>query len=369
MFVEHLILKNFRNYENLNIDFSKNVNIIYGDNGQGKTNIVEAIFICATGRSHRTSKDAELIKIGSQRSYVGLYSQNSKINQKIEIQLDRSEKKKVKLNDIPAKKMGELMGRLNAVIFCPEDLLIVKEGPSERRRFIDIALSQLKPAYFYELQQYSKVLMQKNVLLKNIYKNKSLKDTLEVWNLNLAEKGARITKMRHDFLSRVSRHAAQQHFLITGGIENLDLRYKPSIKSNLEDSITTIKEIFLKQLEDAVPREIDKGISLVGPQRDDFELTLNGIDLKNFGSQGQQRTAVLALKISEINIIKEEIDENPILLLDDVMSELDIKRQEFLFDALGNIQTFITCTDKNIFSKKTSLTGVFYEVNNGKILL
>lgn len=368
MIVKSLCLNNYRNYSNVNLQFSDNVNIFYGNNGQGKTNLIEAIYFCASGRSHRTSKDSELIKIGSQKTYVGLLSNNSVRENKIEIQIDKNEKKKIRLNEIPAKKVGELMGMLNAVIFCPEDLLLVKEGPSERRRFMDIGISQCRPSYFYDLQQYLKVLSQKNNLLREIQTKRKLTDTLEVWNMSLAEYGCRIIKYRQEFLKRVSQIAAEKHGEFTDKKELLFIDYKPSIKVNMNEPMEDIKEKFLKQLNDVFLKEIDKGISLIGVQRDDFDIVLDGIDLKHFGSQGQQRTAVLAMKTAELEIIKEQTNEQPILLLDDVMSELDSTRQKLLFNSLSEVQIFITGTDDLLFRSLNMENINFYEVESGNVL-
>lgn len=367
MIVKSLTLKNFRNYENVNLNFSDEVNVFYGNNGQGKTNLVEAIYFCASGRSHRTNKDQELVKIGSRNTYIGVLSQNSERTNIIEIQIDKHERKKIKLNDISAKKVGELMGRLNAVIFCPEDLFLVKEGPSERRRFVDIGISQSRPSYFYDLQQYLKILNQKNNLLREIQYNKKLADTLEVWNYSLADFGSKIIKYRQDFLKSVSEIAAKRHSEFTNDNEKLSIFYRPSIKVENGDTISIIKEKFEKQLSDMFLKEIEKGISMIGVQRDDFDIDLNGIDLKHFGSQGQQRTAVLAMKVAEVEIIKEQTNELPVLLLDDVMSELDASRQKLLFKSLKGIQIFITCTDEDLI-KNLNFTDIkFFNVIDGEV--
>jgi len=368
LIVKSLSLNNYRNYSSVNLEFSESINVFYGNNGQGKTNLIEAIYFCSSGRSHRTSKDTELIKIGSQKTYIGLLTKNSERYNKIEIQIDRNERKRIKLNEIPAKKVGELMGRLNAVIFCPEDLLLVKEGPSERRRFVDIGISQARPSYFYDLQQYLKVLSQKNNLLREIQSNNRLKDTLEVWNTSLAEYGSKIIKCRQDFLNRISILATKKHSEFTNDNERLNIIYKPSIKIDNGDNIITIKEKFGKQLNDVFFKEITKGVSLIGVQRDDFDITLNEIDLKHFGSQGQQRTAVLAMKAAEVEIIKEQTNELPILLLDDVMSELDTTRQKLLFNSLSGIQTFITCTDGDLFRNLDFSDINFFNVIDGIVI-
>lgn len=365
MFIKGLKLQNFRNYSELDIKFAENYNIIYGNNAQGKTNILEAIFLCSAGRSHRTSRDIDLIKINENRSYIKLDMDKNGEESSIDILLKVDEKKKIKINEIPLKKVGNLMGHLNTVIFSPEDLSIIKEGPADRRRFIDITISQLRPSYFFDLQQYSKVLFQRNTLLKEIQNNnKSLLDTLDSWNNHLITIGSRIMKVRNEFILRLSQAAEKNHYKLTDGKEKFILKYQPSIKY---DNIQDIQNIFLKVLEVNVKKEIAKGVTLFGPQRDDYELYLNDINLKTFGSQGQQRTSVLSLKLSEIDIVKDETGQFPVLLLDDVMSELDNNRQEYLLNNLDGIQTFITCTDKSFFTDLTSSNAFYYQVIKGEI--
>lgn len=368
MYIKSLKLNNFRNYHALNIDFSKNFNVLYGDNAQGKTNIIESIFLCASGRSHRTSKDIELIKFDEHGCYIKLDLVKKDANTEIEIYLGKEEKKKIKVNDVPIRKIGNLIGHINVVIFSPEDLLVIKEGPSERRRFIDITLSQLRPSYFYDLQQYAKVISQRNTLLKEVQNNKSLFDTLEVWNSNLVCIGSRLIKSRSDFIKVLSMIAKENHYKLTDRKEKLDLRYTPSIDIKDIDNTKDIEKLFLKILDASQRKEILRGTTLYGPHRDDFEIYIDDVNIKAFGSQGQQRTAVLSIKLSEIKILKEENGEYPVLLLDDVMSELDRSRQEYLFENLKNIQTFITCTDINLIKEKISGESSFYRVSNGEII-
>lgn len=368
MYINGLKLHNFRNYEKLDINFSKGFNIIHGNNGQGKTNIIEAIFLCASGRSHRTSRDSELVKINENNFYISLNLEKERYSTLIEILLKKDEKKKIKINEIPAKKVGDLMGNLNAVIFSPEDLLIIKEGPSERRKFMDITISQLKPSYFFNLQQYSKILAQRNILLKEAQYKKTLLDTIGVWNQNLASFGSKIMKTRYEFIEKLAFYSEENHYKLTEGKEKLSIRYDSSVKTQSFDNIKAIEENFLNILEKSIERELYKGSTIYGPQRDDIGIFLNNMNLKLYGSQGQQRTAVLSLKISEINIMKNETGENPILLLDDVMSELDGNRQKYLYKNLENIQTFITCTDKSFFEDRLPGDSKFFEISGGKLL-
>jgi DNA replication and repair protein RecF len=368
VYIQGIELKNFRNYSILDVEFSRNMNIIYGFNGQGKTNILEAIYLCASGRSHRTSKDIEMIKFNEDNYLVKIDVKKDADSSVIEIIYEKNRKKRIRINEIPAKKIGDLMGRLNAVMFSPEDLMIIKEGPSERRRFLDITISQLKPAYFYDLQQYYRVLFQRNNLLKELQEKRNLIDTLDIWNENLAKVGSRIIKRRYDFIERLSSYAHKNHLILTNGLEELNIKYNSTIKINGIKSREEIEKAFIYTIELLQNREIQKGMTLCGPQRDDYEIFLDGKNIKLYGSQGQQRTAILSVKLSEIDIMKEETDEYPVLLLDDVLSELDAKRQEYLFNNLQKIQAFITCTDKNFFESKLKSNYSYYYVNNGEII-
>jgi DNA replication and repair protein RecF len=367
LYIKYLKLVNYRNYDALNISLAKNFNIIYGDNAQGKTNILEAIFLCASGRSHRTSKDADLVRSDNVGYYIKLEFEKNSYCSSIEILYGRIEKKRIKTNGIPIRKMAELMGHLNAVIFSPEDLLIIKEGPSERRRFIDITISQLRPSYLYDLQQYTKILSHRNSLLKEIQNKSSLAETLDIWNGRLAEVGARIIKTRNEFVNVLSSRAEEKHFKLSNGSEKLLIKYSPSIKAGNMGDISEIETSFLKTLGESFKREMKYCTTMSGPQRDDYEIYLNGLDIKQFGSQGQQRTAILSLKLSEIDIMKELTGEFPVLLLDDVMSELDARRQEYLFENLQEVQTFITCTDKRFFMDKITSFSRVFRVIKGKV--
>lgn len=365
MFIKSIGLKNFRNYESLQIDFEKEFNIIYGNNAQGKTNIIEAIFLCASGRSHRTSKDGELMKYGADAFDIKLLLEKRELQKEIHITYNSEERKKIKINDIPAKKIGDLMGHLNAVMFSPEDLMLIKQGPGERRRFADIALSQLKPSYFFDLQQYAKILFQRNSLMKSITIKRELEDTLDVWDKHLAKTGARIMRERERFVKRMNELAKNRHDNLTNGEENLILKYDPSFRFGGDDN-TDLESCFKSELEKNREREIYKGSTIIGPHRDDIDIILNGESTKIYGSQGQQRTSVLSMKLAEIDLMKEESGEYPVLLLDDVLSELDDRRKEFLIEGIKNVQTFITCTDRRFFKTKRENTSFFY-VNSGKV--
>lgn len=368
MRVNALKIRNFRNYEALDLSFDKDCNIIFGENAQGKTNILEAIYLCAAGRSHRTSKDNEMVRMHTEGYSIFLDIEKEKQEINIEIKYYREGKKSIKINEIPAKKLGNLIGNLNAVIFSPEDLMIIKDGPSERRRFMDITISQLKPSYFYDLQQYGKILMQRNSLLKEIQLKRTLEETLDVWDEHLIKTGARIIKARKEFVEKINIHAKENHEKITNGKEKLYIGYECSFKVKNWGSIDNIEECFERSLKGAKERELVKGTTTYGPQRDDCCIILNETDIRIYGSQGQQRTAVLSMKLSEIDIMKDETGENPVLLLDDVMSELDMERQDYLLRNLEKVQTFITCTDKEYFGKINDVRTGYFHVVNGSVI-
>ena len=366
MHIKNLKLRDFRNYKSLNVDFAKAFNIIYGNNAQGKTNIIEAVFLCASGRSHRTSKDIELLRYESAGFDIKLLLEKEELEEEIEILYSPEEKKKIKINEISAKKIGDLMGHLNAIIFSPEDLLVIKQGPAERRRFADITLSQLRPSYFYDLQQYAKIIYQRNALLKNIIVNRELETTLDVWNSHMARTGSRIMYSRSSFIKKLDKLAATRHAKLTNNEELLMLKYNPSFEMDGDLNTQEIEEIFNRILKKSRVREIQKGLSLYGPHRDDIDIVLNGESTKIYGSQGQQRTSVLSMKLAEIDLMREETGDSPVLLLDDVLSELDDRRKEYLLENIDGMQTFITCTDKRFFKKSVENSALFY-VENGNI--
>jgi len=364
--IKSLTLKDFRNYKQLNVDFADSFNIIYGNNAQGKTNIIEAIFLCASGRSHRTSRDDELIRNDTSGFDVSLMLSKNASEEEINIKFNKKERKKIRINELPIKKLGDLMGHLNAVIFSPEDLFIIKQGPVERRRFIDITLSQLRPSYFYDLQQYAKILFQRNCLLKKIMVQKELEDTLEIWNRHLVKTGSRIMKSRIDFINMINTFAAARHETLTNNEEKLKLKYSPSFEFDLDSDVNEIEKIFNRMLNECKSKELMRGTTLIGPHRDDLDIVLNGESTKIYGSQGQQRTAALSMKLAEIDLMKEESGEYPVLLLDDVLSELDDRRKEYLLDSIGEVQTFITCTDRRFFNRKADDTKFLY-IENGTL--
>ncbi len=369
MYIKKIKLENFRNYEKEEIDFSKGSNIIYGNNAQGKTNVLEAIFLCASGRSHRTPKDIELVKLNKEWYRVEVLFNREGIDKSIEIIYEKNERKRININEIPAKKIGKLMGNLNVVMFSPEDLMIIKDGPAERRRFVDIGISQIKPKYFYMLQNYGRILVQRNNILRKINETGKNKDLLEIWDENLIKTGSEIMMVRYEFARVMEKFAEYRHRTLTKEKEGLLFKYKPSIKIEKEWDINNIYNSLKRKIELNKKKEIEKGQTMIGPQRDDFEIEIDNMSAKIFGSQGQKRTAILSIKLAEIDIMKEITNEYPVLLLDDVMSELDEKRQSYVFNNISNIQTIITCTGKeSVFMEKRNDKKYFY-VKNGEIML
>ncbi len=353
MYAYNVQLTNFRNYKNLNIDFEKNINILYGNNAQGKTNIIEALYISGMGRSFRGKYDKEIIKIGEKNSYIQTFYNKEDVNTKISMYIE--DKKRAAINGVPINRLGELIGNLLIVCFSPEDLNIIKEGPAVRRKFIDMELCQLNKVYYYELKQYNKVLKQRNMLLKKIKYNSSLKDTLSVWNEKMVFHGNKIIKYRQDFIKKINIIANEIHKEITGNGEQLKIKYVQNVK----------EEEFLSKLEKNVNKDIEKGMSSIGIQKDDILFFINDYDVKSYGSQGQQRTVALSLKLAEVKLIEEEKNETPILLLDDVFSELDKKRQQFVLEKIVNIQTIMTMT---FVPKSIDLSKVLiYKVSKGNI--
>lgn len=357
MIVKSLELNHFRNYESLNIAFDQGTNILYGNNAQGKTNILEAIYLSGTTKSHKGSKDREMVQFGNEESHIRLFVEKQEKQFQIDMHLKKHKSKGIAVNRIPIKKAGELFGILTLVFFSPEDLNIIKNGPSERRRFMDMELCQLDRIYFDNLTKYNKILMQRNKLLKDIYVKPELKETLFAWNNQLAEYGKKIIQRRREFISRLDEIVAELHAKISGGTETVTLTYEPNVK----------EEDFERELERVREKELKLGQTMTGPHRDDISFLSNDIDIRKFGSQGQQRTLALSLKLSEIELVRQITKETPILLLDDVLSELDSKRQNFLLNNLCDTQTIITCTGLDEFIRNRFHINRVFEVKDGTV--
>ena len=364
MYLDSLQLVNFRNYDNLYLKFNKNVNLIIGKNGQGKTNIVEAIYMLSFGKSFRTSKDKEIIKFEKENLYAGGSFSKEYTKGMIEIGLSKN-KKGIKVNKIPIQKIYELLGNINVVIFSPEDLRLVKEGPKERRSFIDKEISQIVPKYYNYLTNYNKILFQRNQLLK---KNSVDLDLLSVYDESLARYGSYIYVLRRDFIKKIGKISSEMHYKLTNKLENLVISYKNQINLTEDDTIELTYNKFLEKLASNRKNDIETRTTRYGIHKDDINIYVNDLDVRLYGSQGQQRTASISLKLSEIELINQEVGEYPILILDDVFSELDEIRQKLLIENLSIVQMFITTAEdahKNIFNRQQT---TIFNINSGTVV-
>lgn len=357
MIIESIELKNYRNYKNLSMEFVPGTNILYGDNAQGKTNILEAIYVSGTTKSHRGSKDRELILFDEDESHIKAIIKKDTISYRIDIHLKKNNAKGIAINGIPIKKASEILGIVNIICFSPEDLNLIKNGPSERRRFIDLELCQLDKLYVYNLVNYNKALNQRNHLLKSLSFHLSDLDTLDIWDQQLAEYGEKIIDRRKSFINSLNQIIINKHLILTGNKEKLQIFYEPNVE----------KDDFLEILKKNRERDIKQRITNAGPHRDDISFLAEGIDIRKYGSQGQQRTAALSLKLSEIELVKQIINDTPILLLDDVLSELDCNRQNYLLKSIHHIQTIITCTGLDEFIQNHFQINKTYKIINGTI--
>ncbi|MGE5633455.1 MAG: DNA replication/repair protein RecF [Caulobacteraceae bacterium] len=366
MQIKKIYLKNYRNYESLDIDLNSGINIFYGQNAQGKTNIIESVYLASTGKSHRTQKDSELIRWNSQDARVKIEFEKDNADKTVDIYLNKGFKKQVKMNGVRLNKIGELIGNLNTVIFSPDHMKIIKEGPVERRRFTDIILSQVKPGYYYNLIQYLKVLEQRNNLLNEAKINYNSLKTIDIWNEQLVFFGTKLIISRSNFIDDINKFAADTHDKISNGREKLELRYNASI-DNTGKSESEIKEYFTETLNKFKDIDLRRGVTHKGPHRDDLLFFINDMEVKTYSSQGQQRTTLLSLKISELKYIESETSEMPVLLLDDVFSELDNERQNYLMNFISDVQTIITCTDIEHMDKLKAAGSKIFNVVDGKI--
>lgn len=357
MFIKSIELLNYRNYGQLHMEFHEGTNVLYGDNAQGKTNILEAIYVCCTTKSHKSSKDKEIIRFGTDESHIKLSLMRDGVPYRIDMHLKKNKAKGVAVNGVPIKKASELFGIVNVIFFSPEDLNLIKSGPSERRRFIDLELCQLNKLYVYNLVQYNKVVVQRNKLLKEMDFNPSLKDTMEMWDLQLVRYGKELIRFREQFIKELNGLIHDIHFKLSGEKEELFLQYEPN----------TTAETFEEDLERNRAQELRQKLTLTGPHRDDLSFLVNGTDIRRFGSQGQQRTAALSLKLSEIELVKQTVKDYPVLLLDDVLSELDSKRQEHLLSGISHIQTIITCTGLDEFVNSRFQMDKIFRIVEGTV--
>lgn len=357
MIIKSIDLKNFRNYEIENIEFDEKTNIFYGDNAQGKTNVLEAVYVSGTTRSHKGVKDVEMINFNSNEAHIKSVIRKKNIDYRIDMHLKKNKAKGIAVNGIPIKKSSELYGIVNIIFFSPEDLNIIKTGPSARRKFMDMELCQLDKIYVSNLINYNKSVDQRNRLLKDIFFNTALEDTLDIWDSNIVKYGSEIIRRREEFIDNLNSIIGKIHLTLSGGKENLLIKYEPSV--SISD--------FEKNLFESRDRDKKTKMTGCGPHRDDIIFSINGIDIRKYGSQGQQRTTALSLKLAEIELVKQSIGDTPILLLDDVLSELDSNRQNYLLNSIHDVQTIITCTGLDEFINNRFDVNRIFKVTNGKV--
>ena len=359
-------LENYRNYAGLHLDFEDGVNVFYGDNAQGKTNLLEALYLSSTNRSYRGAKDKELIRFGEEEGHIRVFAERREIEIRIDMHLRSSGRRGIAVNGVPLRRAKDFLGTLSAVIFSPEDLQIVKEGPQERRKFIDTELCLLDPIYLDLWGKYRKALDQRNKLLKDFYNEPDFDATLDVWDESLVKYGRGLVSARASFIEEMSALTEEKQREITGGKETLRLSYEPDVS----------EEEFGKKLRAARDRDVAAKTTTCGPHRDDMSFLLSRskedgteetIDARVFGSQGQQRTAALSLKMAEIAYVEQKTGDKPVLFLDDVLSELDFERQKYLLKSMDEIQTFLTCTGVDNLKNGLLKIDKAYQVINGVI--
>ncbi len=357
MIIKSLELENFRNYDTLSMEFDSGTNILYGDNAQGKTNILEAIYLSATTKSHKGSRDKDIVNFAADEAHIRTYVIKDGLENRVDMHLRKSKSKGIAINGQKIKKAADLLGLLNVVFFSPEDLSIIKNGPAERRRFVDMELCQLDSFYLYNLNNYNKIVNQRNKLLKELFIRPELRDTLFIWDSQLVSYGSKVIERRKTFVSQLNEIIYGIHMKLSGGREELQIVYEPDV----------LMEDFEKKLEGCRERDIKTKQTSIGPHRDDFSFLAGDIDIRKFGSQGQQRTAALSLKLAEIELVKKITKDVPLLLLDDVLSELDSNRQNYLLNSIGEIQTIITCTGLEEFVNNRFEINKVFQVSEATV--
>ena len=360
-----ITLRNFRNIEHMFFEPTRGVNVIYGDNAQGKTNLMEAMWLFTGSKSFRGAKESEFIKFGENQTSMRICFESEGREQEAAITYYSDERKKEITINGARREADELAGKFCGVVFAPSHLEIVSEGPAERRRFIDTAIGQIKPKYLVTLSEYNKTLLQRNSLLKDITYHSELRETLDVWNAQLAALGAALLIMRRKYIEKLNGNAKLVYSSITNDTETLDLEYIPSCEMQAEDGRQELYERLYKKLNETLSEDLKMGYTTTGPHRDELDIRVDNISVKSFGSQGQRRSAVLSLKLAEADILQEVYDEEPFVILDDVMSELDEKRQEYVLNRVKNKQVFLTCCDSSAFRRLDG--GEIFELQNGKL--
>jgi DNA replication and repair protein RecF len=366
MQIKKIKIENFRNYYEEEVVFHNKVNVIIGDNAQGKTNLLESIYVSSLGRSFRTTKEKEMINFDKTFARIIATYVTEDEEKKVDIGFSKEGKKEIKVNNIKVEKMTEMLNHFYVVVFSPDDLKMVKEEPEKRRNFIDRELCKMRISYLNNLVQYKKILMQRNAYLKS---DKKERQAMQVWDDVLSQYGAKVILQRQTFIEEINLISKEIHNKITQGKEQLEIKYQPSVnpEGSTEGKIEELVEKIKKKLEETYKSDVYAGNTGIGPHKDDLLILINGIAARQYGSQGQQRTAALSMKLAEIHLIEKEKGEKPILLLDDVLSELDGDRQKYLIEALSESQLFITAAELNPQLVEALPPGNSYLVNEGKI--
>ncbi|ADU28296.1 DNA replication/repair protein RecF [Evansella cellulosilytica] len=369
MYIKQITIRDYRNYDHLTLPFNNKINVIIGENAQGKTNLMESIYVLAMAKSHRTTKDKELIRW--DQPFAKVEGQINNKNGPLQMEVIFSTKgKKVKINHLEKKRLSEYIGSCNIVMFAPEDLSLVKGSPQIRRRFLDMEMGQIHPVYLYYLSQYHKQLKQRNQWLKDVLQKKQKPDAtmLDVMTDQLIISAGHVIEKRYDFIKKLQKWAAPIHHDISRGLESLEINYVPSINVSEDMDLSTLLTVLKEEFDRLKDNELRRGITLIGPHRDDLQFLVNGRDIQTFGSQGQQRTTALSVKLAELELIHEKVGEYPILLLDDVLSELDDHRQSHLLNTIqGKVQTFVTTTSVDGIEHATLRNADMFYVQEGKI--
>lgn len=367
MRVNRLELINFRNYESLTEVFDRQVVIFRGANAQGKTNLLEALYMLSIAKSHRTNRDRDCIRWDHPYAVIKAEIEKQNERHRLEVQLSKKGKR-VKKNGLEQRRLSDYIGTLNAVIFAPEDLSIVKGKPARRRRFLDMGISQVYPAYVYHLSRYYRVLAQRNNLLKQLWQSQDAVSLLDVLNEQLVTAGVQVMLKRSQFIRTIEPWAQRIQMQMTDGQERLELVYRTFIDDLEQKDEDKLSEEYFTQIKQREDKEFERRTTLIGPHRDDIAFRVNGIDVQTFGSQGQQRTTALSIKLAEIELVYEVIGEYPILLLDDVLSELDTARQTHLIASIQDkVQTFLTTTSTDGIDQRTLAVAAVYDVTEGKV--